>query len=146
MVEEEKQNKEQEELGKDKLNIESNSNESENSNGNDIDVVEKEDINLRDIDENRVVRSEISNDMKKAYIDYAMSVIVSRALPAAEDGLKPVHRRILYAMKQMGLEKGMTKKSARIVGDVIGKFHPHGDVAVYDAMVRLAQNFLLDTL
>ena len=81
--------------------------------------------------------------MRRSYLDYAMSVIVSRALPDVRDGLKPVHRRILFAMKQMGLEKGMTKKSARIVGDVIGKFHPHGDTAVYDAMVRMAQTFSL---
>ncbi len=105
--------------------------------------LEKTEINLKDMDENRVVGTEISTEMKQAYIDYAMSVIVSRALPSAEDGLKPVHRRILYAMKLMGLEKGMTKKSARIVGDTMGKFHPHGDAAIYDAMVRLAQDFSL---
>jgi len=108
-----------------------------------IETLEKTTINLKDMDEDRVIGSEITNEMKKAYIDYAMSVIVSRALPSAEDGLKPVHRRILFAMKKMGLEKGMTKKSARIVGDVIGKYHPHGDTAVYDAMVRMAQDFSL---
>ncbi|MCL5018838.1 MAG: DNA gyrase subunit A [Candidatus Pacearchaeota archaeon] len=82
--------------------------------------------------------------MKKAYLDYAMSVIVSRAIPAIEDGLKPVQRRILFAMQQMGLKPGtQTKKSARVVGDVIGKYHPHGDTAVYDAMVRMAQDFSL---
>jgi DNA gyrase subunit A len=114
------------------------------ANGNgDVEKLEKEELNLKDMDENRVVGSEISTEMKKSYIDYAMSVIVSRALPSAEDGLKPVHRRILYAMKQMGLEKGMTKKSARIVGDTMGKFHPHGDMAIYDAMVRMAQSFSL---
>jgi DNA gyrase subunit A len=91
----------------------------------------------------RIDEAEIVDEMKKAYIDYAMSVIVARALPAAEDGLKPVQRRILYAMKLMGLEKGMTKKSARIVGDTMGKFHPHGDMAIYDAMVRMAQDFSL---
>lgn len=100
-------------------------------------------VNIRDLDENRVLASEITGEMQKSYIDYAMSVIVSRALPSVEDGLKPVHRRILYAMKLLGLEKGMTKKSARIVGDIIGKFHPHGDVAVYDALVRMAQDFSL---
>ncbi len=115
----------------------------ENGNGNEIEQLEKEELNLKDLDENRVLNSEISIEMKKAYIDYAMSVIVSRALPAVEDGLKPVHRRILYAMKLMGLEKGMTKKSARIVGDTMGKFHPHGDMAIYDAMVRMAQDFSL---
>lgn len=100
-------------------------------------------VNLKDLDENRVVSSEITGEMQRSYIDYAMSVIVSRALPSVEDGLKPVHRRILYAMKAMGLEKGMTKKSARIVGDTMGKFHPHGDMAIYDALVRMAQDFSL---
>jgi len=118
-------------------------NEGENGNGSDVESLEKTEINLKDLDENRVVASEISDEMKRAYIDYAMSVIVSRALPSAEDGLKPVHRRILYAMEQMGLDKGMTKKSARIVGDTMGKFHPHGDMAIYDAMVRMAQDFSL---
>jgi len=115
----------------------------ESENGNDIEKLEKTDINLKDMNENRVINAEISNQMKKAYIDYAMSVIVSRALPSAEDGLKPVHRRILYAMKLMGLDKGATKKSARIVGDTMGKFHPHGDMAIYDALVRMAQDFSL---
>ena len=81
------------------------------SNGNsEAEKLEKTELNLKDMDENRVVGTEISTEMKQAYIDYAMSVIVSRAIPSAEDGLKPVHRRILYAMKLMGLEKGMTKK------------------------------------
>ncbi len=94
--------------------------------------------------EKGVINAEISSEMKKAYLDYAMSVIVARALPAIEDGLKPVQRRILYSMNLMGLKpNSQTKKSARIVGDVIGKFHPHGDVAVYDAMVRMAQDFSL---
>tara|TARA_Y100000034_G_scaffold88179_1_gene105787 strand:+ start:43 stop:2604 length:2562 start_codon:yes stop_codon:yes gene_type:complete len=127
------------------INSETNGNGS-NGNGNGssgAEKLEKTEINLKDMDENRVVGSEISTEMKQAYIDYAMSVIVSRALPSAEDGLKPVHRRILYAMKQMGLEKGMTKKSARIVGDTMGKFHPHGDMAIYDSMVRMAQPFSL---
>ncbi|MBI2045254.1 DNA gyrase subunit A [Candidatus Pacearchaeota archaeon] len=91
-----------------------------------------------------VIDTEISGEMKKSYLDYAMSVIVSRAIPSIEDGLKPVQRRILYAMNLIGVKPGtQTKKSARIVGDVIGKFHPHGDVAVYDAMVRMAQDFSL---
>jgi DNA gyrase subunit A len=91
-----------------------------------------------------IVNSEVSEEMKKAYLDYAMSVIVSRAIPAIEDGMKPVQRRILYSMQQMGLKPGtQTKKSARVVGDVIGKFHPHGDTAVYEAMVRMAQDFSL---
>jgi len=116
--------------------------EGENGNG-ESEILEKTEINLKDLDENRVINAEISNEMKRAYIDYAMSVIVARALPSAEDGLKPVHRRILWAMKLMGLEKGMTKKSARIVGDTMGKFHPHGDMAIYDSMVRMAQDFSL---
>jgi len=91
-----------------------------------------------------VINTEISEEAKKSYLDYAMSVIVARALPSIEDGMKPVQRRILYAMNQMGLKPGTpTKKSARLVGDVIGKYHPHGDVAVYDAMVRMAQEFSL---
>lgn len=94
--------------------------------------------------EKGIIDSEVSEEMKKAYLDYAMSVIVARALPAVEDGLKPVQRRILYSMNLMGLKPNtQTKKSARIVGDVIGKYHPHGDVAVYDAMVRMAQDFSL---
>ncbi len=84
----------------------------------------------------------IENEMKVAYLDYAMSVIVSRALPDARDGLKPVHRRILYAMHDMGIRYNTPyRKSARVVGDVLGKYHPHGDAAVYDAMVRMAQDF-----
>jgi DNA gyrase subunit A len=113
-------------------------------NGNNIEVEHLDRVlNLKDIDENRVLGSEISKEMKTAYIDYAMSVITSRALPSVEDGLKPVHRRILYAMRQMGLEKGVTKKSATIVGTAMGRFHPHGDAAIYDAMVRMAQDFSL---
>ena len=80
--------------------------------------------------------------MKRSYLDYAMSVIVSRALPDVRDGLKPVHRRILHAMKEGGYEFNKPfRKSARIVGDVMGKYHPHGDSSIYDAMVRMAQNF-----
>jgi DNA gyrase subunit A len=85
---------------------------------------------------------DIDQQMQEAYLDYAMSVIVSRALPDVRDGLKPVHRRILYAMHDMGLRPNQPyKKSARIVGEVLGKYHPHGDVAVYEAMVRMAQDF-----
>src|SRR6266705_330644 len=82
--------------------------------------------------------------MKRSYLDYAMSVIVARALPDVRDGLKPVHRRILYSMKVNGNEwnRGY-RKSARIVGDVIGKYHPHGELAIYDAMVRMAQDFAM---
>jgi len=85
---------------------------------------------------------DIDDQMRDAYLDYAMSVIVARALPDARDGLKPVHRRILYAMHEMGIRSGTPyRKSARIVGEVLGKFHPHGDAAVYDAMARMAQDF-----
>ena len=80
--------------------------------------------------------------MKRSYLDYAMSVIVARALPDVRDGLKPVHRRILFSMQTNGnLWNRAYRKSARIVGDVIGKYHPHGELAIYDAMVRMAQNF-----
>ena len=86
----------------------------------------------------------IEDEMKRSYLDYAMSVIVGRALPDIRDGLKPVHRRILYTMQQMGLQPNRpTRKCARIVGDVMGKYHPHGNLAVYDALVRLAQPFAL---
>ena len=92
----------------------------------------------------KIVQVNIENQMKEAYIDYSMSVIVSRALPDVRDGLKPVHRRILYAMWDMGIDSTKPyKKSARIVGDVLGKYHPHGDTAVYDAMVRMAQDWSL---
>ena len=84
----------------------------------------------------------ISDEMRKSYLDYAMSVIVSRALPDVRDGLKPVHRRILYAMKEGNYHWNRPyRKSARVVGDVMGKYHPHGDNAIYDAMVRMAQSF-----
>lgn len=90
----------------------------------------------------RIIPINIEDQMKAAYIDYSMSVIVSRALPDARDGLKPVHRRVLYGMLDLGVTSGKPyKKSARIVGDVLGKYHPHGDSSVYDAMVRLAQDW-----
>lgn len=90
----------------------------------------------------KIIPVQIEDEMKKSYIDYAMSVIVGRALPDVRDGLKPVHRRILYAMRDLGLTPDKPhRKSARIVGDVLGKYHPHGDMAVYDAMVRMAQDF-----
>jgi DNA gyrase subunit A len=96
------------------------------------------------IAENDVVNVNIEDEMKKSYIDYAMSVIIGRALPDVRDGLKPVHRRILYAMYEMhNLWNQPYRKSARIVGDVIGKYHPHGDAAVYDSIVRMAQDFSL---
>ena len=91
-----------------------------------------------------LIDAEISGEMRTAYLNYAMSVIVARALPAAEDGLKPVHRRILWGMNEMGVyHNKQTKKSGRIVGDVMGKYHPHGDAAIYDTMVRMAQNWSL---
>ncbi|MDP2950532.1 MAG: DNA gyrase subunit A, partial [Chloroflexota bacterium] len=86
----------------------------------------------------------IEEEMRASYLEYAMSVIVQRALPDIRDGLKPVQRRILYAMSELNLRPGSPyKKSARIVGEVLGKYHPHGDAPVYEAMVRLAQNFSL---
>ena len=91
-----------------------------------------------------ILHINIEDEMKQSYLDYAMSVIVGRALPDVRDGLKPVHRRVLYAMSELGNEHNKAyKKSARIVGDVIGKYHPHGDTAVYDALVRMAQPFSL---
>src|SRR5881396_949232 len=90
----------------------------------------------------RVSPQPIEDELHRAYIDYSMSVIVGRALPDVRDGLKPVHRRILFAMNELGLNYNKPyKKSARIVGEVLGKYHPHGDTAVYDAMVRMAQEW-----
>ncbi|MHC1717853.1 MAG: DNA gyrase subunit A [Acidaminococcaceae bacterium] len=95
-----------------------------------------------ELEEGKVLPVWIEDEMKKSYIDYAMSVIVQRALPDVRDGLKPVHRRILYAMQEAGMSSNKPyKKSARIVGEVLGKYHPHGDTSVYDAIVRLAQDF-----
>jgi DNA gyrase subunit A len=92
----------------------------------------------------RIIKINIEEEMKSAYIDYSMSVIVSRALPDVRDGLKPVHRRVLYGMSELGVFSNRPfKKSARIVGEVLGKYHPHGDTSVYDAMVRMAQNWSL---
>src|SRR5271170_3759556 len=86
----------------------------------------------------------IEEEMRHSYLDYAMSVIIGRALPDVRDGLKPVHRRILFTMAQMGLQPNRaTRKCARIVGEVMGKYHPHGNLAVYDALVRLAQPFAM---
>ena len=92
--------------------------------------------------DNNIINVDLEDKMKDAYLDYSMSVIVSRALPDVRDGLKPVHRRILYGMDGLGLDPGKpTRKSARVVGEVMGKYHPHGDSAIYDALVRLAQDF-----
>jgi len=118
----------------------------------DLDAAEKEAEefqNKRDewknsIEAKELIITEISPEMKEAYLNYAMSVIVARALPSAEDGLKPVHRRILWTMYKLGLQHNkQTKKSARIVGDTMGKYHPHGDTAIYDSMVRMAQPWSL---
>jgi DNA gyrase subunit A len=90
----------------------------------------------------RIVPTDLRNEMSRSYLEYAMSVIVGRALPDARDGLKPVHRRILYAMHELGLTAERPfRKCARVVGEVLGKYHPHGDTAVYDALVRMAQDF-----
>ncbi len=95
-------------------------------------------------EQERIIPRTIEEEMKSSYIDYAMSVIVGRALPDVKDGLKPVHRRVLYAMKEAGMTSDKPyKKSARIVGDVLGKYHPHGDIAVYDTLVRMVQDFSL---
>src|SRR6187551_42366 len=92
----------------------------------------------------KLIPINIEDEMKSAYIDYSMSVIVSRALPDVRDGLKPVHRRVLFGMYELGvLSNRAHKKSARIVGEVLGKYHPHGDSSVYDAMVRMAQEWSL---
>lgn len=93
-------------------------------------------------DKNKVIQLDIASDMKESFLDYSMSVIVARALPDVRDGLKPVHRRIIYGMNEQGMYSDKPyKKSARIVGDVMGKYHPHGDSSIYDAMVRMAQDF-----
>ncbi len=92
--------------------------------------------------EDRIIQADLRNEMSRSYLEYAMSVIVGRALPDARDGLKPVHRRILYAMYELGLTSDRPyRKCARVVGEVLGKYHPHGDTAVYDALVRMAQDF-----
>jgi len=90
----------------------------------------------------QVISTALHSEMQQSYLEYAMSVIVGRALPDVRDGLKPVHRRILYAMHELGLTPDRPyRKCARVVGDVLGKYHPHGDQAVYDALVRMVQNF-----
>ncbi len=99
---------------------------------------------MAELHRQRIVPIDIEEEMKSSYIDYSMSVIVARALPDVRDGLKPVHRRILYGMTELGMRANRAhRKSARIVGDVLGKYHPHGDTAVYDSLVRMAQEFSL---
>src|SRR6478735_3103724 len=89
-----------------------------------------------------IIPVNLEDEMRRSYLDYAMSVIVGRALPDVRDGLKPVHRRVLYAMNENGLQPNRPyAKSARIVGEVMGKYHPHGDSAIYDTLVRMAQDF-----
>ena len=101
-------------------------------------------LDMSAIENQHVVSVDLNNEMKESYINYAMSVIVSRALPDVRDGMKPVHRRILYDMYDANLlYENEFRKSAATVGDVLGKYHPHGDASVYDAMVRLAQDFSL---
>ncbi len=105
---------------------------------------QKEHPPAHEISKQKLIIRPIEEEMKQSYLDYAMSVIIGRALPDARDGLKPVHRRILYAMYDMGMVHNKPfKKSARVVGEILGKYHPHGDAAVYDALVRMAQNFSL---
>ena len=95
-------------------------------------------------DKERIIRVDIEQEMRKSYIDYSMSVIVARALPDVRDGFKPVHRRILFGMKELGnVHSKPYKKSARIVGEVLGKYHPHGDSSVYGALVRMAQEWAM---
>ena len=99
-------------------------------------------MDTNDVTYDRIIHRDINEEMQNCYIDYAMSVIVSRALPDVRDGLKPVHRRILYSMSELGLGSDKQyRKSARIVGDTMGKYHPHGDSSIYGAMVRMAQDF-----
>jgi len=105
------------------------------------DIIDSDNSGLSE-DNDRIIQTDLRNEMSRSYLEYAMSVIVGRALPDARDGLKPVHRRILYAMYELGLTSGRPyRKCARVVGEVLGKYHPHGDTAVYDALVRMAQDF-----
>ena len=104
----------------------------------------KQENNKNEILAAQVIDRPLVEEMEQSYLDYAMSVIVARALPDVRDGLKPVHRRILYAMWTLGLKSGSKfRKSATVVGEVLGKYHPHGDAAVYDSMVRMAQDFAM---
>ncbi|MBO7369295.1 MAG: DNA gyrase subunit A, partial [Clostridia bacterium] len=97
------------------------------------------------LEQTKVINIEVDNEMKRSFIAYAMAVNVSRAIPDVRDGLKPVHRRILYSMNEIGLTPDKAyKKCATIVGDVLGKYHPHGDSSVYDALVRMAQDFSIN--
>ena len=96
------------------------------------------------MEKSKIINKKFSDEITERYLSYALSTITSRSLPDVRDGLKPVHRRLLYAMRQLKLNPNSNyKKSARVVGDVMGKFHPHGDGAIYDSMVRMAQEFSL---
>src|SRR3989338_8315063 len=109
-------------------------------------MVKKDNNNEKEvvISRDELVHIDITKEMKDSYLDYAMSVITARALPDVRDGLKPVHRRILFAMHEMNLTASVkTRKSAAVVGEVLGKYHPHGHIPVYDAMVKMAQTFSL---
>src|SRR4051812_26958283 len=107
-------------------------------------AAKKDDKTPAPVAKNGVIARSITTEMRESYLDYAMSVITARALPDVRDGLKPVHRRILYAMQEAGLTvSAKTRKSATVVGDVLGKYHPHGDASVYDAMVKMAQDFTM---
>ncbi|HEX5197154.1 MAG TPA: DNA gyrase subunit A, partial [Gaiellales bacterium] len=99
-------------------------------------------MSMESLGDGRIEQRDLSEEMRSSYLDYAMSVIVGRALPDVRDGLKPVHRRVLYVMNELGLQPNRKHvKCAQIVGEVMGKFHPHGDSPIYDTLVRLAQDF-----
>ena len=130
------------ELDDEKVLLNNSEEENDDENEDSLTPEEQEEEQIREENIDNVVPVEIEGEVKNSFLSYAMSVIVSRALPDVRDGLKPVQRRILYAMSTLGVYSGTAhKKSARIVGDVIGKYHPHGDTAVYEAMVRMAQDF-----
>ena len=104
--------------------------------------MEEKEFTAENFNHGNIQTTELTSEMRNSFLDYSMSVIVARALPDIRDGMKPVHRRILYAMNDLGIvAEKPHKKSARIVGEVIGKYHPHGDTAVYETMVRMAQDF-----
>ncbi|MBT7903357.1 DNA gyrase subunit A [Candidatus Woesearchaeota archaeon] len=137
-----------EEINSNSSEADANNSDDNNSDSNESDFDDEELVDSEKtpqiIDDPRVKKNLIEDEMKRSYIDYAMSVIVGRALPDVRDGLKPVHRRILFAMNGLGMTHSKPfKKSARIVGEVMGKFHPHGDSAIYDSLVRMAQPFAL---
>ncbi|WP_337904535.1 DNA gyrase subunit A, partial [Mesomycoplasma ovipneumoniae] len=135
MIEDNKNHKDNEEIKE----IDSSLNSDDDKSDDSDQIFEVKPTILETVTDN-IVPIKIEDEMKVSFLDYSMSVIVSRALPDVRDGLKPVHRRILYTMSELGITSGTSyKKSARIVGDVLGKYHPHGDASVYDSMVRMAQ-------